>query len=188
MKPDAARWGPYAPTPAQLKEFFAQVEAGRITRDSLQEFLRHGAVAVRKVFRLVVNYDESVEILVARGKYNYANPNIIAENFPTSRKGTVETELHLVHLNRVVSTDEALRALDQMGFRPAEVKEILTLGAERPDLQREFPIVALGSRWQRPYGYASVACLYDDACGRFLNLYWIEYGWSEYFRFLAVRK
>lgn len=43
MTSDAARWGPDAPTPDQLKEFFAQVAARRITKDSLQEFMRHGA-------------------------------------------------------------------------------------------------------------------------------------------------
>ncbi|MEX2054996.1 MAG: hypothetical protein WD972_02340 [Candidatus Andersenbacteria bacterium] len=30
------------PTPAQLKELFAQIESGRITKTSLQRFLRHG--------------------------------------------------------------------------------------------------------------------------------------------------
>ncbi len=36
----AADWGPKAPTPAQLKEFFAQIESGRITKAGLQILLR----------------------------------------------------------------------------------------------------------------------------------------------------
>ena len=33
-------WVSDAPTPAQLKEFFAQIQSGRITKESLQDFLR----------------------------------------------------------------------------------------------------------------------------------------------------
>ena len=33
-------WASDAPTPAQIKEFFAQIEKGRITKDNLQGFLR----------------------------------------------------------------------------------------------------------------------------------------------------
>lgn len=37
-------WASDAPTPAQLKEFFAQIGKGRITKSSLQGFLRGGKV------------------------------------------------------------------------------------------------------------------------------------------------
>ena len=36
----ATGWASDAPTPAQLKEFFAQIASGRITKDGLQAFLR----------------------------------------------------------------------------------------------------------------------------------------------------
>lgn len=36
----AAGWASDSPTPAQLKELFAQIESGRITKTSLQQFLR----------------------------------------------------------------------------------------------------------------------------------------------------
>jgi len=39
-KSHAADWAPDSPTPAQLKEFFAQIGSGRITKDRLQRFLR----------------------------------------------------------------------------------------------------------------------------------------------------
>lgn len=39
-KSHASAWASDAPTPAQLKEFFAQIEAEKITRDRLQRFLR----------------------------------------------------------------------------------------------------------------------------------------------------
>lgn len=39
-KTHAASWGPNAPSPAQLKELFAQCESGRVTGDRLQRFLK----------------------------------------------------------------------------------------------------------------------------------------------------
>ena len=39
VKPHAAVWSPDAPTSAQLKELFAQIDSGRITRERLQSFL-----------------------------------------------------------------------------------------------------------------------------------------------------
>jgi len=39
-KSHAAGWAPGSPTPAQLKEFFGQIDTGKITKDSLQAFLR----------------------------------------------------------------------------------------------------------------------------------------------------
>lgn len=139
-------------------------------------------------FVLVVNYDESVETLVKRGKYDWANDDITSKNFPTTRTGTAEVELHLVHLNRLVSTEEALRELDQMGFRSAELKELLVPGAEMPNLQKRFPVVALGSVWRAPGGDRCCACLDWDAVRRGLNLRWFESSWDEDFRFAAVRK
>jgi DNA-directed RNA polymerase alpha subunit len=37
-----AGWASDSPTPAQLKEFFSQIESGRITKARLQSFLRGG--------------------------------------------------------------------------------------------------------------------------------------------------
>lgn len=144
--------------------------------------------ATRKVFRLVVNYDESVETLVKRGKYDWTNDSITSKNFPTKRTGTSEVVVELVYLNRAVSTDEALAELDRMGFRPAELKELLVLGAEQPELQREFPIVALGSVWQYPDGDRRCAYLGRYADGRDLDLYWLGRDWYGHCRFAAVRK
>src|SRR5262245_42250940 len=48
-KSHAAGWASDAPTPAQLKEFFAQIESGRITKVRLQSFLRNETSTVREV-------------------------------------------------------------------------------------------------------------------------------------------
>lgn len=45
LKSHTAGWASDSPTPAQLKEFFGQIENGKITKQSLQAFLRGDFVA-----------------------------------------------------------------------------------------------------------------------------------------------
>lgn len=139
-------------------------------------------------FPLTVSYDLSVEALVAEGKYDYANPNITAKNFPSTGTGTSEKEAFLVHFNRFISTEEDEKGLDKLGFRPGNLQELLCLGIRRPDLQREFPVVETGSRWQSPRG--RWRCAYLDGFADYRNLYLCHVldGWDGHYRFLAFRK
>lgn len=73
------------------------------------------------------------------------------------------------------------------GFRPALIEDLLALGAEYPELQKQFPIVALGSVWQDPGGRRRVPYLRWDGGGRDLDLYWFGDDWDERWRFAAVR-
>ena len=141
------------------------------------------------IYHLSVDYGRSVEDGVRAGRYDWANSDDInSRNFPTKRKGTAEVEVELVHFNRGISTDEALGELDRMGYRPAEVHELLAFGEKYPKVQREFPIVALGSVWQDRNGDRSVPCLGRDGSERGLSLDWVEDDWYEVYRFAAVRK
>ncbi|HEY4476338.1 MAG TPA: hypothetical protein VI954_02465, partial [Candidatus Paceibacterota bacterium] len=97
--------------------------------------------------------------------------------------------VELVQFNRYISTDEALRELDKVGMRPAELHELLAFGEKYPDVQREFPIVALGSVWDDQIGYRCfVPYLHGNGLGRRLFLNWVEGDWREFYRFAAVRK
>jgi hypothetical protein len=40
MSSHATGWGEDAPSPAQIKEFFAQIESGRVTKEGVQKFLK----------------------------------------------------------------------------------------------------------------------------------------------------
>ena len=141
------------------------------------------------IYHLSVDYGRSVEDGVRAGRYDWAtSDDINSRNFPTKRKGTAEVEVELVHFNRGISTDEALGELDRMGYRPAEVHELLAFGEKYPKVQREFPIVALGSVWQDRNGDRSVPCLGRDGSERGLSLDWVEDDWYEVYRFAAVRK
>lgn len=158
----------------------------RVLRDAL---VPDGAKPAGNTFLLSVDYGRSIEEGVKAGRYDWANSDITSKNFLTNKlKGTVEVAVELIHLNRVVSTSEALRELDKAGYRPAELHELLAFGEKYPELQRKFPVVALGSVWQDRLGSHDVPYLDRYGSRRHLHLIWIESVWGEVYRFAAVRK
>ena len=154
--------------------------------DVIAEFVKQ---TKKVVYTILVDYAVSVEELLKLGKYDWSNSDITSEHFPTKRTGgKVETKVELVHFGRNISSDEALKELDKMGYRPAEAHELLAFGAKYPDVQREFPIVALGSVWRSSLGCRSVVCLYENTAERDAALCWLEGDWGDGWRFAAVRK
>ena len=140
------------------------------------------------VYAVAFNYSESIEKLVAAGNYDWSNNDITSEHFPTSRTGKTETSIKLFHFNRGISSEYAIREMEKEGYRPAEAHELLSFGAKYLDVQREFPIIALGSVWRRPLGACHVLYLHQHVAKRYARLDWFDGGWSGSCRFAAVRK
>ncbi len=140
------------------------------------------------VYPLTINYERTVEDGVKAGKYDWTNNDITSDHFPSKEAGTKEVSVELIHFGKDKTTNEVLSELDNAGMRPATLKELLALSENHLDLQREFPIVALGSVWRPPGGSRDCACLYGSGSGRSLNLGWIGYRWDGHCRFAAVRK
>jgi hypothetical protein len=139
-------------------------------------------------YPLTVNYKQQIEKLVTNGKYDYANSNIVSANFPEEKNPTAELEAVLFHPDEEDVTSEAvLERMENENLRPASVRELLVFGVQFPDVQRQFPIVALGTVVQL-YGDRLVACLGRGASGRSLALSWFDGGWYRRCRFLAFRK
>ncbi len=143
----------------------------------------------KNIFRVTVNYNQSVEEMVEAGKYDCFNSDITSKNFPTKRKGTTEVVVKLIHFNRVLADgDEAVHELDRIGYRPAELHEHLAFGEQHPEVQREFPIVALGSVLQARCHFRNVPVLYGSDSVRRLYLCWFGRSWIALWRFAAVSK
>lgn len=136
---------------------------------------------------VTVDYGLTLEEMVAAGRYDRKNTDITAGHFPLVRSGAMDVGIVLVHFNRYITSDEALRELDKMGFRPAKLEELLAFGARFREVQREFPIMALGSVW-RHFGPRRVPCLWGSSGRRRLSLLWFGHVWDESCRFAAVRK
>ncbi|MFH1286602.1 MAG: hypothetical protein ABII02_02525 [Candidatus Magasanikbacteria bacterium] len=168
------------------------MRTGRIDSANFEAFLDNpdaglGQVA-QEVYPLTVDYDQSLAQMIEAGSYDWVNSNIIETKFQSQGSGQVEIEVVLVHLNKVVKSEEVLRELDRQGLRAATLQELLALGAAHPELQRQFPILALGSSWRDPDGFRYVPYLGRYGDERDLDLHWFEYGWHEVYRFLAVRQ
>lgn len=138
------------------------------------------------VHRVTVDRDKKLKAMIEAGRYDYANSDITDKHFPVEGSGTVEIDIELVHYGRDMSTDAVLKDLDARGLRPAKIEELLALGATKPELQREFPIIALGSVWQDLHGDRDCPCLDGLGSGRGLHLYWFGGGWGDGCRFAAV--
>ncbi len=139
------------------------------------------------VLRITVDYSLSLEQMIALGQYDWKNDDITTERFPVKGKGKKEVVGELVKYEENMSSDKVLADLDSKGLRPATHEELLAFGAAFPELQRKFPIVALGSV-AGVGGDRCVACLDGDDSGRDLSLGWFGLGWDAFCRFLAVRK
>lgn len=152
-----------------LENVIQQVREGKLTRYQLQAFAGHRNPFDKKakpesgegIFPTKVNYDLSMESLMAQGNYGWKNSDINSKHFQTARKGEATLNLEVVHLNQQLASEEVIAELKKRGLRPAEIHELLFFGAQYPDEQRKYSIVALGSVWR---------------------------GWHGSYRFLAVRE
>ncbi len=168
----------------------------------IAEAIVHGTIPTREefrkllglvtmVFRFIVDYTMSLSETIALGKYDCVSDNITEKKFlkPTLFAGvqqaTQAVEAELLHFGSI-SSDSALANMKKQGFRPATIWELLAFGAKNPELQRQFPIVALGSScfllWER-----HVPILGGYFSGRGLYLYRFDDVWLGHFRFLVVR-
>lgn len=114
------------------------------------------------VFQVMVNYNQTLTEMIEAGHYDSFDPNI--QNFGLTSKGGLFSEwpsgfkydlralskgrktgqvgIDLVGFGQRITSEEVYRELRGMGLRPANLPELLALGAQYPDIQRKFPIVA----------------------------------------------
>ncbi|NCU43062.1 hypothetical protein EOL72_01780 [Candidatus Falkowbacteria bacterium] len=141
--------------------------------------------------RLAIDYTKTLEQAISDGNYDWKNSDITAQHFPVSPEmigKKAEVSAKLFHFNCGISSDDVISEMDKAGYRPATLMELLVLGFLFPELQRHFPIVALGSVWHGAIGGGHVPYLDVDGNERGLDLYWFGIDWGAHCRFLGVRK
>jgi hypothetical protein len=141
-------------------------------------------------YPVMIDYRRSLDEMVKAGRYDYANPNVTAKHFPVQGNGKVLAELVLFHFNRDIGSDHAIIELDKHGVVPAKIEYLLAFGAKYPELQKQFPIICLGSVWTFLFGFRRVPCLGIGVYfrRRRLSLFCWSGGWPRSCRFAAVRK
>lgn len=143
---------------------------------------------VSSEFELKVNYDCSIEDACKDGNYEGGAIDFSSRNFSTTQKGIANVVLHIVHLDRYIFSKHVIEEMDKMGLRPAEIHELLALGAVYPDLQQEFPIIALGAVCQcEDKRFFAFLCQFDHKRHLCLSFDDSEM-WTAGCRFAAVLK
>ena len=179
-------------------EVFNRVQDGSLSVTKALDGLRalvagdHQAAVGRNdgkaTYRVAVSYQLGLAEMVKRGKYDWVSSGITPENFPLNGKGEVAAELVLVHFDKYVTSEQARARMKDQGLEPARIEHLLALGETNPELQRKFPIVALGSVVVFADGGRLVPCLSGDADERRLHLSGESGDWNDGCRFLAFRK
>jgi hypothetical protein len=154
-----------------------------VDRDAFRKLL--GLTPVE--LHIVVDYMMSLEAMIAAGHYDWVNDNITSSRFPLKGDGRKDLAAEVIHFNRDISSDNAVADLNRMGLRPGTIEELLAFGAEFPEMQRQFPIIALGSSCKVD-GVRRVASLGGGGSRRSLYLLWWVLGWVRDSRFLGFRK
>jgi hypothetical protein len=145
---------------------------------------------IEKVFDLKIDYNLSLDEMISAGKYELVNNNISPGScpIPGDMIGRVEKlKSRVFHFNRLLYNKSVFKKMKKEGFRPATAHEIIAFGAQVPDLQRNFPIIGLGSIWMSDERFSNVMSLSEFDSKRSLGIIsdWGG-GWLNHFRFLGV--
>lgn len=138
--------------------------------------------------QIVMAPGKSLAQLIAFGGYDWVHPDVVT-NFVVELVGELTLrEVHLLHYNKSMTSQQVLDDMERQGLRPATFLELLWIGILHPELQRIFPIVALGTVVALGSD-RRVAFLGRHDRERYLYLSWFDgYDWNEVDRFAAVRK
>ncbi|MEI6836066.1 MAG: hypothetical protein WCK59_04495 [Candidatus Falkowbacteria bacterium] len=181
----------------ELQKLTVAMEGKNLSFSQVLELIENSDLQSEKIIvvaseiELTVDYGRTLEQAIADGNYDWNHGDISSENFPISPEmlgQKVEIKTKLFRFNRDISSNDVISEMDKAGYRPATLMELLALGILFPELQRQFPIVALGYVWHWARVGRFVPFLYVNDYKRGLNLSFVAGDWGTRYRFLGVRK
>lgn len=123
--------------------------------------------------------NKTLKQLIKKNKFDWVHPDINEKNFPLEDISSNPTKLF--HFNRPITSEEAIKEMAKEGYRPANAYELLAWdGWNGQDW-----VVALGS-FAKIGGNRYVLYLNGDGSERSLGLGWLDGGWDDFYRFLAI--
>ena len=144
------------------------------------------------LYSIAIRHRDNFAQRIQKLACNWLHPWITAENTPVvvdKKKGVEKKEVFVVHLNRSIGSDDAVAALAALDppLKPAVHEDLIAFGTDHKEVQREFPIVQLGSSWVHPDYGRVVSYLGRHDSDRVLSLRVWHGEWHAACRFLAVR-
>lgn len=140
-----------------------------------------------EVLKVKVRYDRTVTELVKMNKFDgYVNRDHVNDrNFPAKKQMVRKEKAVLLSFPKYVfSTEMILIAMKQLNLCPGNPVQLLSVGVDYPDCQKQSELVALGQSWQS-YGDIFVPCLQYLGGQRCLDTVWFDHDWFGDCRFLA---
>lgn len=146
-------------------------------------------------YLVTVDGSRDLPAMITAGHYDWIDKDVDDQHFPlTVGGGKTQVHVEAVQYAYFMTTTEGIIAdLARHDFRPATLAELLALGEQVPELQREFPILSLDQVWRDVRGKDVSRCYpcLDaslDKTQRYLKLF-VSPGieWSGHvYRVLAV--
>jgi hypothetical protein len=133
--------------------------------------------------------------LVIMGNYDRIHKKIHRRHFIKPGVPNTKVNLEIMNYNKpttLKAMQEERQKLESQGFRGANIYEILTFGIQYPEVQREFPILAMKAETNRVMGYKGILSLQQTNGERHLDIVW-GYGSKQgtlvdYSKQLVVKK
>ena len=162
---------------------------GNLNRDSFRQFLGLGTLyPVPTLIELpgIVLSGSTVPLSqrIKDGGYNWSNSDITAERFPLTLPPGPRN-LVLAHFNQDIESESVEAWAKEHGYEVSPIDDLLAVGShpEHKELQRQYPIVALGSS-AVVGGSRHVPYLGGSGSERDLGLDYDGSGWYAGCRFL----
>ncbi len=134
---------------------------------------------------ILVVKNQTIQQAIAAGNYDWHN-DLIPQKFTHDNSLVGKWEFKLINPNRDISSEDAKKMCEVDGWQVGDIEHELAIGAQFPSLQKDGPIIALGSVCEH-YGSRRVPALWTDGARRELRLYDWDGDWPSHFRFLSVR-
>jgi hypothetical protein len=182
---------------SDLQKFFEVIESKKLSifevialiSDQIEKKSTTANITSTGGITLTIDYTKTLEQAIADCKFDHISDDVTTENFPfTQEVARVDISARLFDFGRDISSHDAIKEMDRDGCRPATLMELLALAVANPELQRQHPIVALGSILRGSLGICQVPYLSAYGSGRGLFLGGFDDGWSARCRFFGIRK
>jgi hypothetical protein len=148
-------------------------------------------------YPILVDNRLSMEQILVLGHYDWINPDIFLLSRLEKKDSECNKEysqkeivVELYNFGHSISTQDALKRFKEIGFRPVNLRELLILGGNYPQLQCECFVAALGTFVTCKEGCICVPYLFgisNTKLKRYINLHYKDNIWKKDCWFAVVR-
>ena len=145
-------------------------------------------VPTQSEFTITVKKDEHFNSLVMAAEYDGINDDVTVMRFPMRYSQPGERKLVLLHFDRTISSEDALKEAQRLGLERPTYEDCLRFGAQHPQVRQKFSISFLHEPILGNDRNQRVLCLYQDGSKAMLSFFWFSEVWKRTYRFAFVRK